>query len=187
MRQLPYRQRKGLSPAENGITGQEHDRPGELSFTLRFEITRPQGCKVVIAWADFCPPTEGDALAVTKPVDDRDRSTIVPAGAVTDIDDEAVNTLEVTADLVQSGDQFPLFDVLQLEDPHVTQCPRSAVVKHPCLGLGGPPETIGDESFPRRLEELLDLPGREFLAEFGLFLCGEESLLSIPARFGFQL
>jgi hypothetical protein len=57
-------------------------------------------------------------------------------------------------------------------------------MKHPRLGLGGPPETIGDESFPGRLEELLDLPGREFPAESGLFLCGEESLLSIPARFG---
>src|SRR5215471_12069866 len=132
MRQLPYRQRKGLSPAENGITGQEHDWPGELSFTLRFEVPRPQGCKVVVARADFCPPTEGDALAVAKPVDDRDRNTIVPTGAVADIDDEAVDILEVTADLVQSGDQFPLFNVLQLKDPHVTECPSSAVVKHPC-------------------------------------------------------
>src|SRR6516165_2695916 len=144
MRQLPYRQRKGLSPAENGITGQEHDRPGELSFTLRLEVPRPQGCKVVVARADFRPCTEGDALAVAKPVDDRDRNTIVPAGAVTDIYDKAVNILEVTADLVQRGDQFLLFDVLQLEDPHVTECPRSAVVKHPCPGLGGPTETIGD-------------------------------------------
>ena len=84
MRQLPYRQRKGLSPAENGITGQEHDRPGEMSVTLRLEIPRPQGCKV-IARANFRPPTEGDALAVAKPVEPSGPAPVPSALAVLEI------------------------------------------------------------------------------------------------------
>src|SRR2546428_10314648 len=100
MRQLLYRQRKGLSTAENRITGQEHDRPGELYVTLRFEVPGLQGGKVVFAWANLRLPVEGYSLAVAKPIDDRDRSTIVSAGAVTDIDDEAVQILEVTGNLV---------------------------------------------------------------------------------------
>ena len=123
MRQLSYRQRKGLSTAENRITGQEYDWSGELCVTLRFDVPCLQVCKVIFAWANLCLPVEGDSLAVAKPIDDRDCSTILAAGVVTDIDDAAVQVLEVTANLVQSGSQTPLFNALQLEHPDVTKGP----------------------------------------------------------------
>src|SRR5688572_21223097 len=105
MRQLLYRQRKGLSTAENRITGQEHDRPGELCVALRFEVPGLQGRKVILAWASLGLPVEGYSLAVAKPIDDLDRGTVVAARAVTDIDDEAVQILEVAGNLVQSRGQ----------------------------------------------------------------------------------
>ena len=123
MRQLLYRQRKGLSTAENRITGQEYGWPGELCVTLRFDVPGLPACKVIFAWANLCLPAEGDSLAVAKPIDDRDCSTIVTAGVVADIDDDAVQVLEVTGNLVQSGSQTPLFNAFQLEDPDVTKCP----------------------------------------------------------------
>ena len=53
MRQLLYRQRKGLSAAENRITGQEYGWPGELGVTLRFDVPGLQGCKVIFAGPIF--------------------------------------------------------------------------------------------------------------------------------------
>src|ERR1700738_1058579 len=123
MRQLLYRQRKGLPTAENRITGQEYDWPGELCVTLRFDVPGLLPCKVIFAWANLFLPVEGDSLAVAKPIDDGDCSTIVTAGVVTDIDDDAVQVLEVTGNLVQSGSQTGLFNAFQLEDPDVTKCP----------------------------------------------------------------
>src|ERR1700730_6995625 len=187
MRQLLYRQHKGLPTAENRITGQKHDWPGELYVTLRFEVPGLQGCKVIVAWANLRLPVKGNSLAVAKPIDDRDCKTILSAGVVTDVDDEAVQVLEVTANLVQSGSQSLLFDAFQLEDPKVTKCPRPTIVKHPGLGLFRPPETIGDKSLLGRFEELLDLSVREFPMEPGLFLRGEVSPPAIPPCFGFQL
>src|ERR1700730_17293436 len=93
VRQLPYAQRKDLSAAENSITGQERDWPGELCATLRFDVPGLQGCKVIFAWADLRLPVEGDALAVAKPIDDRDCGTVVSAGVVADIDDDAGQAL----------------------------------------------------------------------------------------------
>src|SRR6202022_2557815 len=181
MRQLPYRQCKRLATAENRVTGQEHDWPGELCVTLRFDVPGLQGCKVIVAWANLRLPVEGDSLAVAKPIDDRDCSTIVSAGVVTDIDDDAVQILEVAGNLVQRGSQSPLSNAFQLEDPQVSKFPRPAVVQHPGRGLLRLSETIGDKSLLRRLEELLDLPVREFLPESGLALRSEVSFLPIPA------
>src|SRR5271163_1441965 len=121
MRQLLNRQRKSLSTAENRITAQEYDWPGELCVTLRFDVPGLQACKVIFARANLCLPAEGDSLAVAKPIDDRDCRTIVTAGVVTDIDDDAVQVLEVIGNLVQSGGQTPLFNAFQLKDPDVTK------------------------------------------------------------------
>jgi hypothetical protein len=94
-----------------------------LCVTLRFDVPGLQACKVIFTWANLCLPAEGDSLAVAKPIDDRDCSTIVTAGVVADIDDDAVQVLEITGNLVQSGSQTPLFNAFQLEDPNVTKCP----------------------------------------------------------------
>jgi len=123
MRQLLYRQRKGLSTAENRITGQEYNRPGELCVTFRFDVPGLQACKVIFARANLCGPVEGDSPAIAKPIDDGDCSTIVTAGVVADVDDDAVQVLEVSGNLVQRGSQTPLFNAFQLEDPDVTKCP----------------------------------------------------------------
>jgi len=45
MRQFLYRKCEGLSAAKNGITSQEHDWPGELHVTLRFEYQVLRGVK----------------------------------------------------------------------------------------------------------------------------------------------
>ena len=90
MRQLFYRQRKGLSAAENRITGQECDWPGELCVTLRFDVPGLPACKRIFAGANLCLPVERNSLAVAKPIDDRGCSTIVTTGGVTDIDNDAV-------------------------------------------------------------------------------------------------
>ena len=60
-------------------------------------------------------------------------------------------------------------------------------MKHPGLGLFRPPETTGDKSLLGRLEELLDLSGREFPPESGLWLWVEVSSLPIPPGLGLQL
>jgi hypothetical protein len=187
IRQLPYGQRKGLSTAENGITGQEYDRPGELCVTLRFDVPALQACIVIFAGPNLFLPVEGDSLAIAKPVDDGDCSTIVPAGVVTDIDNHAVQVMEVTGNLVQTGSQTPVLNAFQLDDPDVTKCPRSAIVKHPGLGLCGPPETIGDKRLRGRFEELLDLSAREFLPKSGFSFRVEVSLPPTPTCFGYQL
>lgn len=113
MRQLPYRQREYLSPAEYRITGQEHDWLGELCVTLRFDMPGLSVGKILFARASFCLPVEGDPLAVAKPIDDRDRNTIITAGEVPDIDDDAAQVLEVTGNLVKRGGQAPLFNAFQ--------------------------------------------------------------------------
>jgi len=60
-------------------------------------------------------------------------------------------------------------------------------VKHPRLGLRRLPETIGDQSLPGRLEELLDLWLCEFLPESRRFLRVEVSSLLILTYFSDQL
>jgi hypothetical protein len=187
MRQLLYRQREGLAAAENGIGGQEHDRPGELRVALRFEIPGFHGREVILAGADLRPPVEGNAPAVAKPIDNCDRDAVLAAGIVADIDDEAVQILEVTANLVQSRSQLPLLDVFQLKDAHVAEFRRPAIVKHPGLGLHRPAETIGEESLLGGLEELLDLLLREFRGESGFFLGGKYAFFRKPLRSGLQL
>jgi hypothetical protein len=157
-----------------------------LYVTLRFEVPGLHGCKVILAWANLRLPAKGNSPAIAKPIDDRDSSTIVSAGVITEIDDEAIKVLEITANLVQSGNQSPLFNVFQLEDPKVTKGTRPAIMKHPGLGLFRPPETIGDKRLFGCFEELLDLSVCEFLPESGLRLCGEVSFLPIPTCFGLQ-
>ncbi len=187
IRQLLYRQRKGLSTAKNSITSQEHDWPGKLYVTLRFEVPGLQGCKVIFAWANLRLPVESDLLAVAKAIDDRDRNTILSTGVVPDIDDDAFQGFEITSKLVKSGSQSPLFNAFQLKDPNVAKFTGPAVVKHPCLGLRRPSEPMADKSLLGRFEELLDLSLCEFLTESGLFLWAEVSCLPIPACFGLQL
>src|SRR5439155_12270480 len=80
VRQLPDRQRKDLSAAENRVAGQQRDRPGESCVALRLDVPGLPGCIVILAWTDLRRPVEGYPLAVAKPVDDRDDSTVVAAG-----------------------------------------------------------------------------------------------------------
>jgi hypothetical protein len=156
-----------------------------LRTTLGFEIPGLQACLVGFVGADLCLPVEGDPLAVTKPIDDRERSAVDAAGAVTDIDDEAVQTTEVCGNRIQSGSQLALLDAFQLENPDVANGARAAIVKHPGLGFSGPAKTIKDQSFFGRFKELLNLRLGKFLPESRLSLRIEISFLA--TQFGFQL
>jgi hypothetical protein len=187
MRQLLYRKCEGLSAAKNGITSQEHDWPGELHVTLRFEVPSLEGRKVIFAWANLRLPVKGDSFAVAKAIDDRDRNTILPAGVVANINDNPFQVPEVTGNLVKSSSQSPLTNAFQLEDPNVAEFLRPAVAKHPGLSRSRPPETIVDKSLFGRFEELLNLAGREFLPESGLFFRVEVSFLPMRTCFGLQL
>src|SRR5262249_43501979 len=119
--QLLDRQGKGLSTAEDGVAGQENDRPGELRVTLRLEMPGLQRCEVIIARANLRLPVERDAPAVAESVDDRYGGTVVAAGAVADVDDEALQVREIMGNIVQGGSQFPLGDAFQFENAHVTE------------------------------------------------------------------
>ena len=87
IRQFPDRQREGLSTAENRITGQQNYRSGELHIALRFDVPGFQGCKVVFARTDLDASVKSDTLAVAEPVDDRDRSAVISARTISNIDD----------------------------------------------------------------------------------------------------
>jgi hypothetical protein len=187
MRQLPYRKCEGLSTAKNGITSQEHDWLGELYVTLRFEVPGLEGRKVILAWANLRLPVKSDPLAVAKAIDDRDRDTILSAGVVANINDDPFQVPEVTGNLVKSSSQVPLADAFQLEDPNVAEFLRPAVAKHPGFGRRRPPKTVVDKSLFGRFEELLNLAGREFLSESGLFFRVEVSFLPMRACSGLQL
>ena len=154
--QLSYRQRESFSAAENGVGRQEHNWPGELRITLRFEIPGLQGFKVIVARANLGLSMKGHTRTVAKPIDDSDRVAVVPAGTIPDVDDETLQLGEVTADLVQSSCQLSLFNAFQLENSEVAELRRSAIAKQPSLGLFRLSESIGEESLLGRLEELLD-------------------------------
>jgi hypothetical protein len=152
---------------------------------LRFEIPGLQTCIVLLAGADLCPPAERNPLAVAKPIDDRYCSAVVAARAVADIDDKAVQAIEVSGNRVQSGPQVPLLDAFQLENPDVANGTRTAIVKHPGLALFRPTEGIVDQSLVGRSEEPFDLPLSELLPESRFFLRSEIPLFAV--HFGFQL
>src|SRR5271165_5730944 len=136
---------------------------------------------------NLCLPVEGDPLAVTKAIDDRDRNTILPAGVVANINDNPFQVPEITGNLVKSGSQSPLTNAFQLKDPNVAEFARPAVAKHPGLGRRRPPETIVDKSLFGRFEKLLNLAAREFLPESRLFFRGEVSFLPMRTCLGLQL
>src|SRR5262249_31481155 len=154
---------------------------------LRLDVPGLQRCEAIVARADLRLPVERYSLAVAKPVDDRDRSVVISAGAVADIDDEAAQVLEVTTDLVQGGGQFSFSDAFQLENPNVTECRRPAVVKHPRRGLLRRSETIAGECLCGRPEQLPDLAIGKFRPESRLFFCGKVSRLPVPGCRDFQL
>jgi len=185
--QLPYRQSKGLSTAKNGITGQEHDRPGKLYITLRFEVPGFQGRKVILAWADLCLPVEGNALMIAKAIDDGDRNAVLPAGVITNIDDDTFQGPEITSNPVKGDSQTSLFNPLQLQDANVAKLPGPAVVKHPSLGLSRLAEPLADKSLLGRLEKLLDLSLCKFFVESRLFLRVEISFPLMLASLDPQL
>src|SRR5262245_1917363 len=183
MRQLLYCQRKGLSATEDGITCQQHDGPGELCVALRLEVPGLQVQIIVLPRTNLRLPMEGHSFAIAKPIDDRDCGAVLSAGIVPDVDDDPVQFLEVSRNLVQSGSQLPFLDACQLEDADVAERAGPAVMQHPRPGLGRPSETIGGKRLRRRLEELLDLWLAEFLPEFGLAFRIEVSLLPVLACF----
>src|SRR6516162_2876620 len=127
MRELLYRQRKGLSTAKNRITGQEHDWLGKAYVTVRLDVPGLQGCKVIFAWSNLRLPAEGNLPAVAKAIDDRDRNVVLSAGVVTDIDKDTIQGLEIMRNLVESGSQSPLFDAFQLKDANVAKIRGPAV------------------------------------------------------------
>src|SRR6516162_1197098 len=116
MRELLYRQRKGLSTAKNRITGQEHDWLGEAYVTVRLEVPGLQGCKVIFARSNLRLPAEGNAPAVAKAIDYLNRNVVLCVGVVSDIDKGTFQDLEVMRNLVESRSQSPLFDAFQFKD-----------------------------------------------------------------------
>jgi hypothetical protein len=128
---------------------------------------------------------EGYSLAIAKSIDDRDSNTILPARAVTDIDDKAVETIEVSGNRVQSGFQVRPFNAVQFENADVANGTRTAIVKHPGLAFFGPTEAIVDQSVFGRFEELPDIRLGKLLPEPRLSLRIEISFLA--TQFGFQL
>jgi len=121
MGQLPYRQCKNVAAAENRVTGQERDWPGELSLTLWFEAPGLQGCKVIFAWANLRFPVEGYSFAIAKTIEDLDHDIIVSARAVADIDDEGDQVFEVTGNPIQRGLQSSHRDAFQLENTNAAK------------------------------------------------------------------
>ena len=95
----------------------------ESQVTLRFDVPGPQFRKIIVAWTNLRLPMERDAFAVTEPIDDGDCRTVVSAGIVADIDDDAVELVEIISDLVQGSSQSSLLDSFQLENPDVTEGP----------------------------------------------------------------
>lgn len=187
MGQLLYRQSKGLSTAKNRITGQEHDRPGKLYVTLRFEVPGFQGRKVILAWTNLRLPVEGNAFMIAKAIDDGNRNAVLPAGVITNIDDDTFQGSEITSNLVKSDSQTSLFNPLQLKDANIAKFVGPAVVKHPSIGLSGLTEPMADKSLLGRLEKLLDLSLCKFFVESGLFLWVEISCPLMPASLDPQL
>src|SRR5712672_2416035 len=140
---------------------------------------------IMLAGADLCPPVKRNPLAVAKPIDDGYCSAVVAARAVADINDKAIQAIEVIGNRVQSGPQVPLVDAFQLENPDVANGTRTAIVMHPCLALFRPTEGIVGQSLVGRSEEPFDLPLCELLPESRFFLRGEIPLFAV--HFGFQL
>ena len=118
--------------------------PVESYVILRLEVPSLQRCKVIFAWSNLGLPAEGDAPAVAKAIDDRDRNIVLSAGIVADIDDDAFQSVEVMRNLVESRSQSRLFDAFQLKDANVAKFPGPAVQKHPGLGLRKLAETMVD-------------------------------------------
>ena len=127
----------------------------------------------MFAGPDLRPPVERNPLAVAKSIDDRYCSAVVAARAVADIDDKAVQAIEVSGNRVQSGPQVPLLDAFQLDNPDVANGKRTAIVKNPGLARFRPTEGIVDQSFVGRSEEPFELPLRELLPEWRFFLRSE--------------
>jgi hypothetical protein len=130
---------------------------------------------------------EGNTFMVAKAIDDGDRNAVLPAGIITNIDDDTFQGSEITSNLVKSGSQTSLFNAIQLKDANVTKILGPAVVKHPSLGLPRLTEPVADKSFLRCLEKLLDLSLGKFLMKSGLFLWVEISRPLMPASLDSQL
>src|SRR5204863_8330701 len=95
VRQLFDRQRKCFTAAENRITGQQNYRPRELHVALRLDMPGLQRSIFIFPRTEFCLSMKSDAFAVAKPVDDRDRGTVVAPRAVANIDDESFELAKV--------------------------------------------------------------------------------------------
>src|SRR6516165_3716183 len=116
---LPYRQREHLAAAENRVAGEQHYWLCKPRLALGLNAPGPQRRERVPAGADLRSPVEGHSRAVTKSIDDGDRTVVFPARVVADIDDEPLQVGKVARDLVESGCQLSLLDALQLEDSHI--------------------------------------------------------------------
>ena len=92
-----------------------------MYVTFRLEVPGFQGRKIILAWTNFRLPVEGNAFAAAKSIDDGDRGTILPAGVITDIDDDTFQGSEITSNLVKCGSQTSLFDPFQLKDANVAE------------------------------------------------------------------
>jgi hypothetical protein len=158
-----------------------------LYLSLRFEVPGLQGRKVIFGWTNLCLPVEGDAFLTAKAIDDGDRSTVLPARVITNINDKTFQGSEITSNLIESDSQTLLFDSFQLKDANVAKFFGPAVVKHPSLGLPRLAEPMADKSFLGRLEKLLDLSLCKLFIKFGLFLWVEISRLLMPVPFDLQL
>ena len=102
---------------------------------MGFEVERLQRRKVLLPWSYLGLPVKGNSLVIAKSIDDRDRSTIVAAGVVADIDDDTFQLIEVMTDRIKRTSQSFILNAFQLEDPNVAKFRGPGVVKHPRLSL----------------------------------------------------
>src|SRR6516165_2136222 len=116
---LPYRQREHLAAAENRVAGEQHYWLCKPGLAPGLNAPGPQPRERIPARTHLRSPVERHSRAVTKSIDDGDRSVVFAARVVADIDDEPLQIVEVARDLVQSGCQLSLLDALQLEDSHI--------------------------------------------------------------------
>src|SRR5687767_976035 len=101
MRKLLQPQGKDLRAAENRITCQKYGGSSEPGATLRLDVPGFSVRKIILPRTNFRLPVKGGSLTVAKAIDYRDRSAVVPARIVTNIDDDPVQVIEVTSDRVQ--------------------------------------------------------------------------------------
>src|SRR5436190_14368783 len=179
VRKFADRQCECLAPAENRIAGQHYHLARELHRALGFHKPGLKRCQLVVAGTDLGLTVERHTLPIAEAADDRQRGRVVSAGAISDIDDVAGQIPKVVCDSVECGCKIALFYPFQLKDAHVTDPPRPAIMKYPCLRRGQRTEAIRGQRASGNSEELPDLSVVKFLPESRLLLRTKVAFLAV--------